>query len=759
MFQSRRLRYGHQWQLDQMASFGYRIDKKGMCHGISSMAMQAFLSKHINTFDERLFLINQFSHDKLYKAVQAAKRNQILFLLQTKLNLLQELGKNQDEIKLADLSEKKIRSLQREIEAQLEILSVEEKETFDAKLQTQRKLYFKNLSHEKQLLYSIEPYFEGVTIYHDPWYFPDLFDENTQIEKLNQDSILLTPLLASIAIEELGKIKQAQKFTGLYSEEELVIYFQGLQETLTQFQATKPIAFLLNTYSHTVMIGYDPETTQWTLLDPAALPSASFEKAGDLANNIMQAFSGQEFISFGTTAFVIDSQTDTLNVEEMALDAWLKRDEMQTMHAVTPEKALYTHPKFGSWLYTAAMRGEMTQAAALLEAGADPNVKTEENATPFSIATQRGDKPLLELMLTYHADINSRNIMGITPLIIAMTKHDLEIIDFLLKQKADPNKADDNGYTPLYIAVLWNDVATAEKLIYYGANAETKLKKDDTTPLHQAVQMGNLAMVDTLIIKAIANPDEHYATMRVDDLLELARQNDRQKQMQALITKNNSYWGQPSSLTNLSELHLAVIYGHRHIVQALLNYGADYKKTSHGITPLEFAIALGREDIVQTLELKIYKDQAESASDSPRYQAIKKFNDLQESLSETELDKEYSVFKRLDYLAQELADIVNQFASAEPRKTHRLETAIYQAYTDYAEGKQGENIIESLKKEASSISQKSQRSHDKQGFLYKMLLSQKNNLATRIHGVIEDDEEEETIQEKETEKNRPSHSS
>lgn len=759
MFQSRRLRYGHQWQLDQMASFGYRIDKEGMCHGISSMAMQAFLANHLDTFDERLFLINQFSHDKLYNAVQALKKNQVFFILKTKLSLLHELGESVDEIKLAGLSEKDIRSLQRNIEARLETLVPEEKEKFNAKLHAQKMLYFRNLSQEKQMLFSLEPYFEGVTIYHDPWHFPDLFNETMPVEKLNQDSILLTPLLSSIAIEELGKIKQAQKFTGLYSKKELALFFESFQEAFSQFQANKPVAFLLSSYNHTMMLGYHPETTLWTLLDPAALPSVSFENVDDLADTVMQAFSGQEFISFGTSAFVIDYQTDETATEEKALATWLETDAMRTMHAVTPQKASFTHPKFGSWLYTASMQSDVSTATALLEAGANPNVTTEDKATPFSIATQRGDKALLKLMLDHEADINSRNKSGSTPLIIAMTKHNQEIINFLLKQKADPNKTDDNGYSPLYIAVLWNDIPTAEKLIYYGAKADTALKKDDTTPLHQAVQIGNIAMVDTLIIKGIANPDEHFATMRIDALLEIAKSHNCQEAIQILITKNNSYWGQPTSLTDLSELHFAVIFGHQPIVQLLLHYGADYKKTSHGITPLEFAKAMGREDIVKTIELKVYQDLSGSLPNSSRCEAIKKFNEIQStSLNEFEADKAYGLFKKLDALAQALTDIVDQFADSEPKKMDKLKKAIDQAYTDYAEGNNAENVIAILKKEAGLISEKSEKSHQKQWFLYKMLVSQKNNLAVRIHNAIKEEEtaKEEKTQEKESEKNRPS---
>jgi len=66
-------------------------------------------------------------------------------------------------------------------------------------------------------------------------------------------------------------------------------------------------------------------------------------------------------------------------------------------------------------LHEAAVKGDAAAVAALLDAGADPDARTEKGATPLHIATLKGHAAAIAPLLDAGADPDARTEDGTTP--------------------------------------------------------------------------------------------------------------------------------------------------------------------------------------------------------------------------------------------------------------------------------------------------------------------------------------------------------
>jgi len=113
------------------------------------------------------------------------------------------------------------------------------------------------------------------------------------------------------------------------------------------------------------------------------------------------------------------------------------------------------------------------RTSALLEAGADLNVRTATGDTPLHLSIQlresaeRGDTTALSWLVRAGADLNPRNEMGQTPLHAARALHNLPAMRKLLELGADPELRDDVGRTAVAVCYwtagrdAWNFLANS----------------------------------------------------------------------------------------------------------------------------------------------------------------------------------------------------------------------------------------------------------------------------------------------------------
>lgn len=97
-------------------------------------------------------------------------------------------------------------------------------------------------------------------------------------------------------------------------------------------------------------------------------------------------------------------------------------------------------------LLSACFPEAIEAARALLEAGADPNVRRSDGLSPLRLCVYERDRDMAVLLLAYGADERIDEFggeQGMTALGIAASQFDLPMIDLLLEAGADPEATDD----------------------------------------------------------------------------------------------------------------------------------------------------------------------------------------------------------------------------------------------------------------------------------------------------------------------------
>lgn len=89
---------------------------------------------------------------------------------------------------------------------------------------------------------------------------------------------------------------------------------------------------------------------------------------------------------------------------------------------------------------------------ALLEAGLDINMRSEDGDTLLIRAARNGDEEKIAMLLKRGADVNARDRYGDTVLHEAVVCGDAEVVRLLLEAGADPKATDNDGYTPAELA-------------------------------------------------------------------------------------------------------------------------------------------------------------------------------------------------------------------------------------------------------------------------------------------------------------------
>lgn len=107
------------------------------------------------------------------------------------------------------------------------------------------------------------------------------------------------------------------------------------------------------------------------------------------------------------------------------------------------ESALTFACKFGS------NDSKLERVQMLLDAGADPNLKSRDEVTPLQSAAFRGPNTVLSLLIDKGADVNASGFRGATALHWAVDGQNKEAVELLLDRGADINARDGEGRTVL----------------------------------------------------------------------------------------------------------------------------------------------------------------------------------------------------------------------------------------------------------------------------------------------------------------------
>ncbi|KAI9737989.1 MAG: hypothetical protein M1834_009359 [Cirrosporium novae-zelandiae] len=148
--------------------------------------------------------------------------------------------------------------------------------------------------------------------------------------------------------------------------------------------------------------------------------------------------------------------------------------------------------------YTAA-KADVEVSKVLLEAGADPTVKSSNGATPMIDAANSGSVEMLKLLLDSGGDPHTANSTGWTPLHSAAKGGFTEMAALLLEQKVNINATTtDKSITPLHHAASQAKFEVARLLLTHGANPNA-LIESGWSPLHEAANSGCAELVKLLL--------------------------------------------------------------------------------------------------------------------------------------------------------------------------------------------------------------------------------------------------------------------
>jgi len=121
-------------------------------------------------------------------------------------------------------------------------------------------------------------------------------------------------------------------------------------------------------------------------------------------------------------------------------------------------------------LHRAAARGRTRVVRILLEHGADPNARGEQERTPLHPAAAHGHTGVVKLLVEHGADPNARETCLATPLHWAARYGHTQVVNTLIRNGAEVNARGQERQTPLHLAVKYGGAGTVQALLGHGAD-------------------------------------------------------------------------------------------------------------------------------------------------------------------------------------------------------------------------------------------------------------------------------------------------
>lgn len=160
-------------------------------------------------------------------------------------------------------------------------------------------------------------------------------------------------------------------------------------------------------------------------------------------------------------------------------------------------------------LHYAVAYDRYTVIKQLLERKADVSARGSDGLTPLMLSVKKlssGDKNAADtfrLLKQSGADINDKHPGGMTILSTTIHDGDFDVAEFLIKQNADINACNDDGSTPLIQSLIGNkNIKFLRFMIENGADVNMHDKANGSSPLHYAVNIGDVEMLECVCEKA-----------------------------------------------------------------------------------------------------------------------------------------------------------------------------------------------------------------------------------------------------------------
>ncbi len=278
-------------------------------------------------------------------------------------------------------------------------------------------------------------------------------------------------------------------------------------------------------------------------------------------------------------------------------------------------------------LHYAARNKSRDTAHFLISGGAAVNIADRIGRTPLHAAAGNNATDTVLLLISAGADVNITDNKGWTPLDWASGNNSWEIVSLLgsndghkgnelgsgkkkqnkrVTDSVDVTLRDGHGRTPLHKAVEINDIKMVEMLIANGADVDAK-DNDDETPIHFAAWENAGDIAGILISGGV---DVNVKNKNGMTPLHYAAWTNAKDTAEILISRNADVNAKDN--TGKTPLHLALEYNSMDTAYLLISTGAEVNaKTNHGETPLDFAENSGGENDLITY-IHRYRNQVQN---------------------------------------------------------------------------------------------------------------------------------------------------
>ena len=126
----------------------------------------------------------------------------------------------------------------------------------------------------------------------------------------------------------------------------------------------------------------------------------------------------------------------------------------------------------------------------MLSGGISPKVTDQDNNTPLIIAAANGDLESAKQLVSYRANINAKNKYGMTPLLYAVKGKYWDMAEYLISNGANVNSSNIYGQNALFWAAYHGNADLVHDLLMRGANYEKKTRRGQTA-LQMAQALGH----------------------------------------------------------------------------------------------------------------------------------------------------------------------------------------------------------------------------------------------------------------------------
>jgi ankyrin repeat protein len=235
--------------------------------------------------------------------------------------------------------------------------------------------------------------------------------------------------------------------------------------------------------------------------------------------------------------------------------------------------------------------------AALLAAGANPSVATDEGLSPLIVLARHASPGSLEMLLSAGANVNDASKDGGRALSLAIESSDLATVQGLLKAGAECDYQV-HGLSPLMQACIKGDEAIVRLLLAKYSPEKLALRAGDgKAAIHYAAEQGN-AQVLPLLHRAGASLS--LQTDRKKTPLMLAAIKGRLEAVRYLLEQGQDVQARDDD--EWTALHYAAFDGTLELSALLIKYGASIESQSAGgRTVLHVASFNGKDALVRDL--------------------------------------------------------------------------------------------------------------------------------------------------------------